>query len=919
MALLRNRIIISLLIIIGLAAWWEFGGKPITGPIYVQAVDEYKKGNYQRSIEILDRAYQVDPNDATTLTLYGWNYLKLNRFTEAEPYFDRALRLEPDLTDARRGRAHCWLELGQPDRALADFRTLPPVIQGTPEVQLAMARALRMKGQNDEAAQLLVLVLQREPDNKLAQTEFEQLAGVTSPEVLASLQVARPRPATLQVAARLEGGYFQVPQGTGWKQIYVAGVNLGPARPGHFVSDPPTQVEIYADWLERMDAMGANTVRIYTLLPPAFYRALYDHNTNKHPDRPLYLFQEIWLPEPPEGNLYDAAFTQAFETEIRNLVDVVHGQASLPAERGRAGGIYSADVSPWVLGWLVGREMEPSLVLTTNLRNPSRTSHNGKYLRITNGNATEAWLTRMCDTAVAYEQEKYNWMRPVSWVSWPPLDPLYHPSETGLQEEWQLRRAQGELLPPLRVGLVDDNDAVALDEERVNPTPELKSGYFATSHVYPFYPDFIIHDAKYRNASDKRGVNSYWGYLQDLKSHYRKTPLLVAEYGLSTSVGIAHFNPYAWHHGGLEERQQGEALVRLTQNIRDAGFAGGIVFEWLDEWWKHNWIAFDFEQPFSRSALWHNDMDPEQHFGMLKFVPANPPAVQQVWSGAAGTAAPGVPRIERISWSYDPSALYLHLQLDSSAGQQLNWDQATYAVAINTCGRACGSRKLPVPGLGDAAHGDGFNFLLRLAGPNTRLLVADNYNPYREVRVPGVARLTDRAILRGQKVDARDTVDFGELVVETNRRRYGRDGTFYPAERYSRSVLVEGVFDRDRATYNSVGQWYYDAQRREIRVRLSWGLLLVMDPSGGGVYWGTDENAKPMSTQSGRISLAAFAYAPGKTPTQAAPGASGSTLDVVNVDWPRWERVEYRAVPKKSFEILRQEFELITGRRGRGR
>ena len=166
----------------------------------------------------------------------------------------------------------------------------------------------------------------------------------------------------------------------------------------------------------------------------------------------------------------------------------------------------------------------------------------------------------------------------------------------------------------------------------------------------------------------------------------------------------------------------------------------------------------------------------------------------------------------------------------------------------------------------------------------------------------------------------RERAEFGELVVETNRRRYGRDGTFYPAERYSRSVLLEGVFDRDRATYNSVGQWYYDAPRREIRVRLSWGLLLVMDPSGGGVYWGTDENARPVSTQSDKILLAAFAYAPrGAGAPQAAPGVSGSAVTVATVLWPKWERVEYRTVPKKSFEILRQEFEQITGRRGRGR
>jgi hypothetical protein len=293
--------------------------------------------------------------------------------------------------------------------------------------------------------------------------------------------------------------------------------------------------------------------------------------------------------------------------------------------------------------------------------------------------------------------------------------------------------------------------------------------------------------------------------------------------------------------------------------------------------------------------------------------------VKEAWAGA-GAAPAGVPRIERVSWSHDPSAIYLTLHLDSTAGEQIDWNQANYAVALNTCGRACGSRSVPVPGMGKALYDDGFNFLLRLAGPNTRLLVADTYNPYREVRVPGVARLTDRAILRGLQIQVRDSMDFGELIVETNRRRYGRDGAFYPAERYSRSVLTPGVFDRDRATHSSVGQWYYDGPRREIRVRLSWGLLLVMDPSGGGVYWGTDENAKPVSTQSSAISLAAFAYTPGGSgETQAAPGVTGSTLQVATLPWPKWERVEYRTVPKKSFDILKPEFQRVTGRGGRGR
>jgi hypothetical protein len=67
------------------------------------------------------------------------------------------------------------------------------------------------------------------------------------------------------------------------------------------------------------------------------------------------------------------------------------------------------------------------------------------------------------------------------------------------------------------------------------------------------------------------------------------------------------------------------------------------------------------------------------------------------------------------------------------------------------------------------------------------------------------------------------------------------------------------------------------------------------------------------------MSLAAFAFAPAQNvPPQFVPGGA-DTLDVVSIVWPRWEAVEYKQVPKKSFEILRPQFEKLTGRRARGR
>ena len=57
--------------------------------------------------------------------------------------------------------------------------------------------------------------------------------------------------------------------------------------------------------------------------------------------------------------------------------------------------------------------------------------------------------------------------------------------------------------------------------------------------------------------------------------------------------------------------------VRLTKEIREAGLAGGILFAWIDEWFKHNWVVIDLEVPAERNRLWFNAMDAEQNYGLL--------------------------------------------------------------------------------------------------------------------------------------------------------------------------------------------------------------------------------------------------------------------------------------------------------------
>ena len=61
MRLLKNRIVVSLLVIIVATYLWEFWVKPITGPLYTEAVTEYKNRNYERSLRLLQQPTRSTP------------------------------------------------------------------------------------------------------------------------------------------------------------------------------------------------------------------------------------------------------------------------------------------------------------------------------------------------------------------------------------------------------------------------------------------------------------------------------------------------------------------------------------------------------------------------------------------------------------------------------------------------------------------------------------------------------------------------------------------------------------------------------------------------------------------------------------------------------------------------------------------
>ncbi len=439
----------------------------------------------------------------------------------------------------------------------------------------------------------------------------------------------------------LKGDQFAVWNGLHYVPVFIKGINLGIALPGTQPGELAATAEDYRRWFSLVKDAGYNTIRLYTLHFPRFYQELRAFNL-LNPQNPLLVLQGIWLEENgTSSDLYD--LTAAFDQEIGEVVGAVHGDVTLPVRPGKAHGIFNADISPWVIGFLAGREIFPDEVQATNLAHAGDTDYAGLFFQLQGGDPTEIWMTRRLDSLQQYEYEQYGSSRPTGFATWPTLDPLFHPTEH------------------LLAGSSEDLEQIDLAD--LVPSEE-SAGFFVGYHAYPYYPDFIIQDPYYLAESDAWGPNNYLGYLKDLKSHYQDVPLLIAEFGVPSSWGSGHHSPSGMHHGGLSELEQGEYTLRMFDNIQESGCSGGVQFSFIDEWFKQTWITNPYSDKQYRH-LWHNLTAPEQNFGIISFAP---PPVPFTWTGNY----PDQP-ISGVQMHADYTFLQVrvHMQPDSYSGDTL--------------------------------------------------------------------------------------------------------------------------------------------------------------------------------------------------------------------------------------------------------
>jgi len=696
---------------------------------------------------------------------------------------------------------------------------------------------------------------------------------------------------------------FEVAVGDGpFTELGVRGVNLGMAKPGRFPGEAAITRAEYDRWLAAMGELHVNVVRVYTVHPPAFYRALAAYNRS-HAE-PIYVLHGNWIGEETLREAGDAtSVSAAFDRSFRQVIDAVHGATTVAPEPGYASGTYDADVSDYALGYVVGIEWPPAVVRETN-RVGQPDGSEGQYLTAPDAPPFERWLAARLDAGVAYEIDEYGAQRPAAFTNWVTTDPLSHPSEPFV-----------------------DEDAVSVDPDAVAATDAYDAGTFAAYHVYPYYPPLLNETPEYVDYVDHRGEpNSYAGYLNDLVGA-TDHPLLVAEFGVPSSRGIAQKDVHGRDQGRHTEAEQGEILAAMYEDVREADTAGGVVFSWHDEWFKRTWNLAPFSDP-NRRPFWSNVQTPEQRFGLLSFDPADAVPLDgspDAWEDAAVATPESDPtRIgdggddarELTAVRVTSDAAYLSVRLEfADLGAGVDWSETNYLLALGLTDR--GARVLPY----DTAATAPADFVVRLGGPDaSRVTVDPRYDAF--AYEYGAAAGLDLDRYRdpdpGVFAPLRMVINRGYTVPETGER--------VPFESVETGRLRYGNGNPDSPAYDSLADVHASPSTDAIEVRLPWLLLNVADPSRRrrlGDFW--NEGLDAYETFEA-IEVAAASYVPADAEgtataldaptnlTHAVPGVADGELRSLSFAPPTWDRPAYAERLKESGRAVGEVFERYTGR-----
>ena len=680
------------------------------------------------------------------------------------------------------------------------------------------------------------------------------------------------------VRFRAAGKQIELLGADGWEPFEVIGVNIGTGYPGLFPNESGIPEQVYDRWFQQIGEMNANTIRVYKLQSPAFYSALLRYNESHA--QPLYLIQGGDFPEQmiySQKNLLEPDTHRELFRDTRNLVDALHGALMRYDSGSDRLDLYTDDVSPYVLGYILGIEWDELFVEYNCRINEHIRGFDGSYFTCgPDANAFEVFLAMWGEDTMAYETAHYGTQPLMSFCNWPDTDPMINELENVRPGSWQ-RKIE-----------------TPVDTDRIHPTDRVGSGIFASYNVYPYFPSFLQY-GEYIQYRDESGIqNPYRGYLMDLTAHH-SCPVVISEYGIPASRSQAYGE--VWRnisHGGLTEREQGEAAVKMLTDIRSAGCAGSVVFIWQDEWYKTIWNESLLSDP-DRRAYWNNAQAAEQFFGLLAFEPGEagktcyPDGDLSDWEGVEPVTQTGdtILRMQQ-----DEKYLYFLVEgLDPRPGRR------PVNIALDL------TPKSGIAAVGPVELEREADFVLQMERMDRSELYVDQ--AYDVLGYSALGRYTDATYsnITGISSSAAGTETLMaenpsfKLVTRADGNIYCKLTATWLANPVGK--LVSGNANPESRHYSSNADYCYTEDAVEIRI--PWQLLNFRDPSRGVIIDDLSDNQnRIVDLQIDRL------YAGVYFDDEKEPVSFGS------YELPRWDQPVFHERLKESYYILKDAFEAVS-------
>ena len=624
-----------------------------------------------------------------------------------------------------------------------------------------------------------------------------------------------------------------------YEPFEIRGVNMGVGIPGKWATDYAIDKETYLRWFQWIQELGANTIRVYTILHDDFYNAFYEYNSAREEAglEPLWLIHGVWVNDYVQNShrdAYDDDFLQALLDDSKTLVDILHGNRSLSLGRGLGSGSYRKDVSRWVIGYILGVEWEDVTVAYTDNKYPERNSYSGTYMYTTeDATPFEAMLAQAGDSIIEYETQRYRQQRLVAFSNWPTTDPFTYPNA-------------------IRYFFLK---CAAVNVEHIKTTDAFLSGSFASYHVYPYYPDYLnyvlnpvefedeeplwqkvidgfehteddvlIEDVLTGNQNtdfyDESGQpNTYYAYIKML-NNYHTIPVVISEYGVSTGRGMAQRDINTGRNQGhMTEQEQGQAIIDCYEDIMAAGSAGSCVFTWQDEWFKRTWNTMA-NVDLDNTPYWSDYQTNEQYFGLLAFDPGVEESISYVDGDTSEWTEDDVilsTEEGSLSMKYDEKFLYFYAQWEN-----FDPEHDVLYIPIDTTPKSgstyCRNYNISFERACD--------FVICIDGTdNSRVMVQERYEVLRAMFLRETADMD--AFVDPPELDS-PRFKIISLMLQTATPLLTGNWSA-SAETYETGALRHGNANPDSEDFDSLADFCYTDHGVEIRI--PWQLLNFANPS----------------------------------------------------------------------------------------